>query len=402
MSLPLSGIRVLDMGRLIAAPTAAQMLGDMGADVIKLERPGDGDDSRNYGPSFLKAKEGDATLAGFYLAVNRNKRSMTLDFAKPEGAQIVRELAADADVLIENYKVGDLARRGLDYESLKKINPRLVYCSVTGFGQSGPYATRPGVDSVFQAMSGLMSITGEPEGRPQKVGLTLIDNITGIYASTAILAALRHRDLTGEGQAVSVSLLDVAVATTSHRAVDYLITGDVPQRFGNASAGTAPAQHFDCADGEINIQAGGDRQFGNLCHTLGLGRLLTDPRFAARMDRWRNKVALIAEIQAVLATDTVMNWCDRLQPQGVICGPINNLAQAFENPQVVHNDIAMAMERPDYEPTRLLRNPIKFADTPIEDYGFPPVLGEHTDEILRDVLGYGPERIAALHEAGVV
>jgi crotonobetainyl-CoA:carnitine CoA-transferase CaiB-like acyl-CoA transferase len=402
MSMPLSGVRVIDMGRLIAAPSATQMLGDLGAEVIKLERPGEGDDSRTYGPSFLESLDGKSTLAGFYLAQNRNKKSMTLDFAKPEGAQIVRELAADADVFVENYKVGDLARRGLDYESLKKINPRLVYCSVTGFGQSGPYSTRPGVDSVFQAMSGLMSVTGEPDRAPQKVGLTLIDMITGIYTSTAILAALRHRDATGHGQAVSVSLLDAAVAIMSHRAVDYLVSGEIPHRSGTASAGTAPAQHFQCKDGEINVQAGGDRQFGVLCRALGRPDMITRPQYLHRMDRWGNKAELIAELQAIFANDTVMGWCERLQPQGVICGPVNNLAQTFQDPQVIHNGIAMDMQHPDYRPTRLLRNPIKFSDTPIENYGFPPVLGENTDEILSDILGYSPEKIAALKEAGVV
>ncbi len=401
-ALPLSGVRVLDLSRLIAAPAATQMLGDLGAEIIKVERPGEGDDARTYGPSFLQRDDGQAQLAGFYLAVNRNKKSMTLDFSKPEGAEIVRALAAKSDILVENYKVGDLARRGLDYESLKLVNPALVYCSVSGFGQDGPYAARPGVDSIFQAMSGLMSITGDPNGPPQKVGLPLIDMITGVYASTAILAALRRRDATGNGQAIDISLLDVAIATLGQRAVDYLITGEVPMRAGNASTGTAPAQHFLCRDGEVNVQAGGDRQFGNLCRALGRADLLSDPRFGNRMDRWRNREALIAILQAVFAADTVRTWCDRLQPQGVICAPVYDLKQTFEDPQVIHRGVAMPMQRSDYPPTRLLRNPIRFSDTPITDYAFPPTLGEHTEAILSDLLGYDSDRVATLRAAGVI
>lgn len=402
MSMPLSGVRVLDMSRLIAAPAATQMLGDLGAEIIKVERPGEGDDARTYGPSFLRRDDGSEQLAGFYLAVNRNKKSMTLDFSRPEGSEIIRALAAKCDILVENYKVGDLARRGLDYESLKAVNPRLVYCSASGFGQDGPYASRPGVDSIFQAMSGLMSVTGDPDGPPQKVGLPLIDMITGVYASTAILAALRQRDATGRGQAIDVSLLDVAIATLGQRAVDYLITGDIPHRAGNASTGTAPAQHFQCRDGEVNVQAGGDRQFGNLCRALGRTDLTADPRFGSRMDRWRNKSALIDILQAIFAADTVQAWCDRLQPQGVICAPVYNLKQTFEDPQVIHRGVAMPMRRPGYPPTRLLRNPIRFSETPIEDYVFPPTLGEHTDDILTGLLGYSAEKIAGLRAAGVV
>ena len=399
--LPLAGIRILDLGRIVAAPFATQMLGDMGAEIIKIERPGEGDDSRNYGPSFLDTEEGE-TYSGFYLSFNRNKRSVAVDISTPGGQQVIRDLARECDVLIENFKVGDLARKGLSYADIEAVNPRIVYCSITGFGQTGPYAPYPAVDMVFQSMSGLMSVTGEAERAPQKVGLSVADINCGLYSCVAILAALRERDSSGRGQHIDMSLLDCLISTMSHRIMDYFISGDVPFRFGNVSPGSTPAQLFKCSDGMINVQAGTDNQFRKLCELLGRVDLLADPRFTRGRQRNENRAALLPIIEPVFLSGTVAHWYQKLVSGGVICSPVYDVSQTFNDPQVAARGMKMAMEKDAVGRIDALRNPIRFSRTQIERYAFPPRVGEHTEEVLASVLGLSAGQIAQLDEAGVV
>ena len=400
--LPLEGIRVLDLGRIVAGPFATQMLGDLGAEVIKVERPGAGDLSREYGPSFLKEPDG-GSVSGFYLSFNRNKKSISVNLASAEGQQLIRDLAAHCDVFIENFKCGDLARKGLGYDDVVKINPGIVYCSITGFGQTGPYASYPGLDMVFQAMSGLMSVTGEAAGAPQKVGITAADILCGLYASNAIMAALRARDRDGgQGQYIDMSLFDCAVAAMSHRATDYFLMGEAPMRSGNVAPGSTPAQVFTCSDGLLNLQAASDTQFLTFCKAIDRPELAQDPRFSQRKTRHENRAELLPILEDVLRQDTVAHWYERLVPQGVICSPIYDLEQTFHDPQVIARGLQTAMERAEGDPASTVRNPIRYSRTPIERYAFPPQTGAHTDAILSDLLGLSDAELLALHEADTI
>jgi crotonobetainyl-CoA:carnitine CoA-transferase CaiB-like acyl-CoA transferase len=410
MNSPLSKIRVLDLSRILAAPWAAQMLGDLGAEVIKVERPRVGDDSRRFGPPFLKDAQGrDTTDSAFYISANRNKRSITVDLAKPEGQSLIRELAAKCDVLIENYKVGDLARYGLDYASLRALNPRLVYCSVTGFGQTGPYAARPGYDTVFQAMSGLMSVTGlpdgEPGGGPMKTGPSLADILAGHYSVSAILAALYHRDLhSGEGQHIDVSLLDSTIAAMSHYASHYLVGGELPVRRGTEGNGGMPSRLFRCADEDIVIVAGNNEQYARLCEVLGCPEAVADERFATVALRGRNRKALGAILEPRIAAWKSQELLETLERAGVPAGPVYNLAQVFDDPHVRSRGIVVEAVRPGSASgsVRMVAHPVKFSATPVSRYRAPPSIGQHTREVLGEVLGLGEAEIGRLAAAGAI
>jgi crotonobetainyl-CoA:carnitine CoA-transferase CaiB-like acyl-CoA transferase len=407
----LEGIRVLDLGRVLAAPLAAQMLGDLGADVIKIERPGVGDDSRAYGPPFLETPDDGPDPAAFYLSCNRNKRSVTLDHSKPEGQKLLRRLVAESDVLIENFRPGVLAKYGLDYAPLAAVNPGLVYCSITGFGQDGPYAGRPGYDGVFQAMSGLMSVSGLPDGvpgaGPMKVGVSMIDILTGLYAGNAILAALHHRDAGAGagagarvGQHIDLSLLDCGLASLSHYAQSYLVSGQVPERRGNGGYGGIPSQSFRCADHDIFLVAATDRQFAALCRALHRPGLPADPRFATVPARIAHRGELLAILDAVFLTRPAAAWIADLEAADVPVSPVNTLPDALANPQLAHR--AMRVRAAGDGGLDVLRNPIRFSATPIESYAAPPALGGDTADVLTDLLGLSPSEIAGLHDAKVI
>ncbi|RHW23998.1 CoA transferase [Nocardioides immobilis] len=406
---PLSGVRVLDLSRILAAPLTAQLLGDLGADVIKVERPGSGDDSRTYGPPFLHDRDGDPTTeAGFYLSANRNKRSITVDHAVPEGADVIRALAQRSDVLIENFRAGVLAKYGLDYETLHQLNPGLVYCSITGYGQDGPYADRPGYDGVFQAMSGMMSVSGIPDGEPgagpMKVGISMIDILTGLYAGNAILAALRHREVAGgAGQHIDLSLLDCGVASLSHFAQNYLVSGAAAPRRGNGGFGGIPSQTFVCADGaEIFLVASTPRQWEGVAKVIGRPELAHDERFATVSARIAHRELVLRTLDEVFRTRPSSQWIAELEAVDVPVSPVNDLDGVFANPQVRHRGLRTAIAHPASGRVDVLRNPIRFSSTPIEDYRTPPTLGEHTDEVLTDVLGLRQDEIARLARAGAI
>jgi crotonobetainyl-CoA:carnitine CoA-transferase CaiB-like acyl-CoA transferase len=406
-SAALSNVRVLDLSRVLAAPLAAQLLGDLGADVIKVERPGGGDEARDYGPPFLADRNGAPTRdAAFYLSANRNKKSITVDLASPEGQEIVRELARRSDVVIENFKTGALARYGLDYQSLREINPRLIYCSVTGFGHTGPMRHRPGYDGVFQAMSGLMSATGHPDGvpggGPLKIGISMVDILTSHYAVSAILAALYHRDVHGgDGQHIDLALLDCGLASLSHYAMNYLVSGVLPPRRGNGGFGGVPSQSFRCADGDIFLVAGNDSQFARLCEAIERPEILRDPRFSSTRARIENRDALIALLEGVFLARPARDWLARLDAAEVPASPVNNLEQALAEPQIQHRDMLQTVEHAVAGPIQLLRNPIRLSQTPIGEGAAPPVVGQHTAEILK-ALGYDDERIARLRETRAI
>jgi crotonobetainyl-CoA:carnitine CoA-transferase CaiB-like acyl-CoA transferase len=404
MNKPLEGIKIIDMGRVVAAPWCTQVLGDMGADVIKIERPGRGDELRTYGPAFLKDPSGKPTNdSGHYLTVNRNKRSITVDFTKPQGADLIRNLVRDADIFVENYKVGDLARYGLDYASLATVNPGLVYCSITGFGQSGPYAKRGGLDGLFQGMSGMMSVTGEPDSAPQRVGAFVIDELTGMYASTAILAALRHREVNGgAGQHIDLALLDVGVAAMAGRSIEYLIDGTVPKALGSKSPGSTPAQIFKCRNGLLNIQAGAEHHYRALCDVLGHPELKEDPRFAQRVDRVRNEAELIPVLAAAIAQRDVNELFEALVERNVIAAPIYTVDQSMADPHVQHRKLRRTLPHPVAGTVPIIANPINFSATPLDDYRAPPTLGEHTDQVLSTELGLSSIQIASLRECGAI
>ena len=400
----LSGIRVFDMSRVLAGPTCTQLLGDLGADVIKVERPGEGDDTRKWGPPFLKDAAGrDTGESSYYLSANRAKRSLTLDFTKPEGRDLAFRLIAHCDVLIENYKVGTLAKHGLGYEPVHAEFPRLVYCSLTGFGQTGPYAPRPGYDFLAQAMGGIMSLQGEPEGEPMKGAVAMADLMTGMYSTVAILAALRHRDRTGQGQLIDMALFDTQVAWLGNQAQAYLVSGEIPPRLGNAHASVVPYQVFASADGHVVLAIGNDGQFKKFCAFAEAAGLATDPRFATNTARVRNRAALIPLLDAILAKKPSAHWIDGLEREGVPCSPINRLDQVFADPQVKARDMVVTMRHESSPaPVPLLANPIKYSATPVEYRHAPPILGQHTDEILRELLGLDTGEIARLRKAGVV
>ncbi len=407
MPAALEGIRVLDLSRVLAGPWCAQALADLGADVIKVERPGVGDDTRGWGPPFLKDRQGDDTAdSAYYLAANRNKRSIEVDLATPSGQELIRSLAAISDIVLENYKVGALAKYGLDYASLSAVNPRLVYCSVTGFGQTGPWAHRAGYDFIIQGIGGLMSVTGEaddrPGGGPQKVGVAVSDLMTGMYATQAVLAALYHRERTGEGQHLDLALLDVTVAMMANMNSNYLHSGTPPHRWGNAHPNLVPYQTFKASDGWIIVAVGNDGQFRRFVELGGRGALADDPRFARVQDRIRNRSALIPLLEAMIAERTQQAWIDGMEAAGVPCGPINDVRQVFENPQVQARGMRIDLEREDAGPVKLVANPVKASRTPPSYRRAPPRLGEHTDEVLSSVLGWDADRIAAARAAGTI
>lgn len=407
MKTALGHLKVLDLTRVLAGPWATQNLADMGAEVIKVERPGQGDDTRGWGPPFLKDGEGrDTQEAAYYLSTNRGKKSITLDLASGEGQQIVRDLVRDADVVVENYKVGTLARYGLSYQDLRAINPRLVYCSITGFGQDGPYAKLPGYDFVFQGMGGLMSITGQPDGEPgggpMKCGVAITDLLTGMYATTAILAALEHRNVSGEGQYIDMALLDCVVAINGYQAMSYFLTGKSPERMGNAHPNMVPYQVFCCQEGELIVAVGNDGQYAAFCRVIGRPDLAADPRFTTVEGRNRNRQALIPQIAAQMLTRTMGEWVTLLEAAKVPCGPINNLQQVFDDPQVRHREMQLSLPHASGTDIPSLASPIRFSDTPIRYRYAAPLLGEHTDEVLGGRLGLPPARIAELKSRGIV
>jgi crotonobetainyl-CoA:carnitine CoA-transferase CaiB-like acyl-CoA transferase len=402
----LSGIRVLDLGRILAGPWCTQVLADLGADVVKVERPGTGDDTRAWGPPFLKRPDGtDTTDSAYFASTNRGKRSITIDIASEDGQGIVRALAARSDVLVENYKFGDMSRYGLDYEALSRINPRLVYCSITGFGQTGPYRARAGYDFMIQAMGGLMSITGErddlPGGGPQKCGVPIADMMTGMYAAIAILAALREREASGRGQCVDMALLDAQVSWLMNHNLNYLVSGTVPVRWGNAHPNLTPYQSFPTKDGNLILAIGNDGQFRRFCAVAGLA-IATEPRFADNRSRLANRGALVAIIAAAMKARTTQDWMTVLEAEGVPCGPINTIDQVFADPQVIERGLRFDLPHPVAGSVPQVANPIRFSRTPIEYHAAPPVLGQHTQEVLVDVLGMAPEDVASLKDRGVV
>ena len=407
MPRPLSHIRVLDLSRILAGPWASQNLADLGAEVIKVERPGAGDDTRGWGPPWFKDREGkDTRDSSYYLSCNRGKKSITLDIAKPEGQSIVRELARKCDVLIENYKVGTLARYGLSYDDLRKINPRLIYCSITGFGQSGPYAPRPGYDFVFQGMGGLMSITGErddlPGGGPMKVGIAITDVLTGMYASLAISAAIVHCERGGGGQYIDMALLDCIVAFNANQMCGYLVSGDIPKRYGNAHANVVPYQVFPCKDGHIILAIGNDTQFDSFCKVAGRADLAEDQRFKLMSGRIVNRDALIPLIADIMRQRGMHEWIEVLEAANVPCGPINNMKQVLEDPQVQHRALKVDIPTPAGVPCQTVASPMRFSETPVEYQLPPPLLGQHTQEILEDLLEMNPQAVAALAAKGII
>lgn len=403
----LSHLRVLDLSRILAGPWAGQMLADLGADVIKVERPGVGDDTRGWGPPWLKDEQGaDTEVAAYYLCANRNKRSITIDITQAEGQALVRQLAAQSDVVLENFKAGGLAQYGLDYDSLKAVNPRLVYCSITGFGQDGPYAPRAGYDFLIQGLGGLMSITGRPDGEdgggPMKVGVALTDILTGLYATNAVLAALAWRERSGEGQYIDMALLDVQVACLANQAANYLATGHSPQRLGNAHPNIVPYQDFPTADGYMILAIGNDAQFARFCEVAGAPELAADARFATNRARVGNRSVLIPLLKKLTVERSTAHWISTLEALAVPCGPINTLADVFADPQVQARGLKVTVPHPIAGQLPLVASPMKLSATPVDYRLPPPMLGEHTDDILGATLGLDAEAIARLRADGVV
>jgi len=408
-SLPkaLGHIRVLDLSRVLAGPWCSQNLADLGADVIKIERPGAGDDTRAWGPPYARDADGaDTGEAAYYLAANRGKRSVTVDIASSEGQALLRELVLHCDVVLENFKVGHLARYGLDYASLKALKPDLVYCSITGFGQDGPYAHRAGYDFLIQGMGGLMSVTGErddlPGGGPQKAGVALTDLMTGMYATVAVLAALTHRDRSGEGQHIDMALLDTQVAMLANMGSNYLNSGKPPKRWGNAHANIVPYQTFACADGHIIVATGNDGQYRKFVEAGGRPELGSDPRFATNPLRVRNRDELVPILAQMVQEKPRAEWIALLEASGVPCGPINDLGDVFANEQVRAREVAIELPHPTAGSVKLVRNPIRMSGLAATSEGAPPLLGQHTDEVLREVLGRSDSDIAALRDKGVL
>ncbi len=386
---PLAGVKVLDMSRILAGPSSTQLLGDYGADVVKIERPGMGDDTRKWGPPYVKDAEGNETgESAYYLAANRNKRSVAVDIATPEGTALIRELAAKADVLVENYKLGGLKKYGLDYAAIKAVNPSIIYCSITGFGQTGPNAHLPGYDLMAQGYGGIMSLTGAPDGPPMKVGVGIADVMCGMYAATAVLAALRHRDQTGEGQQIDVALVDSQIAWLINEGTNYLQSGEVPQRRGNGHPNIVPYQVFAAMDGHVIVAVGNDSQFGRFCDILGAPELAQNPDFATNIKRIENREALIAKLEALFATRSKQDMLDAMKADNVPCGEVNNLAEVFASPQVAAREMVVEMDHP-HSKVRLIANPVKFSETPVTYRHAPPLCGADTKRVLKDWLGEG-------------
>jgi formyl-CoA transferase len=407
MSGALSHLRVLDLTRVLAGPWCSQVLADLGAEVIKVERRESGDDTRAWAPPYLKDEAGnDTTEAAYFLSCNRGKKSVTLDISTSEGQDLVRRLAHRSDIVIENFKLGDLERYDLGYQKLRELNPGLIYCSITGFGQTGPWKHRAGYDLIVQGLCGLMSITGEreglPGGGPQKVGIAVTDVLTGLYATVGILSALAHRERTGEGQCVDMALLDVGVGIMSNVALNYFASGDVPQRWGNAHPKIVPYQTFECHDGHLIVGAGNDGQFRKLCEVAGEPALAQDERFMTNEGRVRNREALVATLAPIFRPHDRAWWVERLESVGVPCGPINDVAEVFENAQVRARAMKIDLPHPLAGHVPLVRNPIRLSGTPLEYRSPPPTLGQHTDEVLGGLLGLGADELARLRESKVI
>ncbi len=405
MTGPLHGLRVFDLTRILAGPTCTQILGDLGADVIKVERPGAGDDTRRFAPPFLKDRAGtESGESAYFASSNRNKRSITLDLTGAEGQDLARRLIAQSDILVENFKHGGLTKYGLGYEQLKADCPGLVYCSITGFGQTGPYAAKPGYDVLIQGMGGFMSITGEPDGAPQKAGVPIADLMAGMYAAVAINAALRHREATGAGQYIDIGMLDTQVATLSIQGLNYLATGQAPPRLGNAHPNIVPYQTFATADGDIILAVGNDGQFQRFCAFAGVPELAEDERFRGNGERLRHRAELTALLTPVVAAQPSRYWIEGLEAHNVSCGPINTIEQAFADPQIAARGMRIEMPHPALggDPAPLIASPIRMSETPASYRRAPPTLGQHTDEVLGELLGLRAAEIEALRGRGVI
>ena len=395
---PLKGLKVFDLTRVLAGPTCAQMLADLGADVIKIEKPGSGDDTRGFTPPVMPGTQESA----YFIGANRNKRSVTLDLAKPEGQAIALELIASSDILVENFKVGALAKYGLGYEQLHARFPGLIYCSITGFGQTGPYAARPGYDSLIQAMGGVMSLTGEPDGQPQKVGIPLADLFAGLYGCIGILAALRHKEATGLGQQVDIGMLDTHVAWLANQGMNYLATGENPPRLGNQHPNIVPYQVFATADGHVVLSIGNDPTFERFCRNVGLDDLVADARFATNAARVQNRQLVTDTLAPVLRSHPTAWWVERLEALSIACGPINKLAEVFADPQVQARGAVREMEHGSGAKVKVIANPVRLSETPADYRLPPPILGEHTDSVLRESLGLDEARLKQLRANGVI
>lgn len=395
---PLKGLRVFDLTRVLAGPTCVQMLGDMGADVIKIERPGAGDDTRGFAPPYMpNTKE-----SAYFVGVNRNKKSVTLDIAQPEGQEIALKLIADCDILVENFKVGALAKYGLGYEQLHAKFPKLIYCSITGFGQTGPYAPRPGYDSLIQGMGGVMALTGEPDGLPQKVGVPVADVFAGLYGCIGILAALHHRTLTGQGQQIDIGMLDTHVAWLVNQGMNYLATGEDQPRLGNQHPNIVPYQVFPTADGHMVLSIGNDPTFKRFCEAFGLEHLLKDERFITNAARVANRQLVTDTLTPTMQSQRTDWWIERLEGLKIGCGPINKLSQVFADPHVVARDMVLEMAHATGQMMKVIANPVKLSETPADYRLAPPVLGQHTDAVLGERLGLGEADLKALREKGVI
>ena len=395
---PLKGLRVLDLTRVLAGPTCTQMLGDLGAEVIKIERPGAGDDTRGFAPPMMPG----TTESAYFVGANRNKRSVTLDIATPEGQAVLRKLLDACDILVENFKVGTLDKYGFGYAQVHASHPRVIYCSITGFGQTGPYAARPGYDSLIQAMGGVMSLTGEPDGLPQKVGIPVADLFAGLYGCIGILAALRHREATGIGQQVDIGMLDTHVAWLANQGMNFLATGEDPPRLGNQHPNIVPYQVFATADGHIVLSIGNDPTFVRFCEGEGLTHLLADARFATNAARVSNRALVTETLAPVLAARGTAEWIERLEKLKIGCGPINRLSQVFADPQVVARNAVVEMPHPAAGAVKVIANPVRLSETPADYRLAPPALGADTDAVLRDIAGLGDAEIAALREKNLV
>jgi len=403
MAGPLAGFRVLDLSRILAGPWASQMLADLGAEVIKIERPGQGDDTRGWGPPYMSDESGNATSeAAYFHGANRGKLSVCIDMSSKQGQQLIRQLAERSDVLIENFKVGGLQKYDLDYASLKAINPKLIYCSITGFGQTGPYRERAGYDFMIQAMGGLMSVTGEREGEPMKVGVALSDVMTGLYAANAIQAALIHRLRGGEGQHIDLALLDVQVATLANQAMNYLASGNNPQRLGNAHPNIVPYQAFQAADGYLILAVGNDAQFARFCDLVGQPELASDERFKTNSNRVKNRDFLIPGLAEIMLTQKTDAWLEQLNQKGIPCGPIANIDQVFDNPQVQHRGMLLELDHPVAGKVPSVANPIRLSESAVTYDKAPPLLGQHTEQVVCDLLGLGRDQIDQLINDGII
>ncbi len=405
MSGPLKGLRVFDLTRILAGPTCTQILGDLGCDVIKVEQPGTGDDTRRFAPPFIRDEKGeDTSESAYFSSSNRNKRSITIDLTKPEGQTLTRRLIEKSDILVENFKFGGLDKYGLSYDKLKDDFPGLVYCSITGFGHTGPYASRPGYDVLIQAMGGFMSITGEPEGEPQKAGIPVADLMAGMYAAISINAALRHREVTGEGQHIDIGMLDTMTATLSILGLNYLTTGETPKRLGNTHPNIVPYQAFATEDGNMVLAAANDAQFERFCNFAGAPELASDSDFNSNEQRVINRDRLIEKLSTIIAGKPTQHWIEGLEKINVTCGPINTIDQVFADPQVTARGMDLEMDHPltGDNPLHLIASPIKMSKTSPEYRRAPPLLGQHTGEVLKELLDMSAEEIQALHEKGVI